>query len=192
MKKVILVVMLISTLFLFAQQFDKLKFSDPLKYGWKNHDLRMKARTDLLNRQKLLQIYQLNKQSKTKNMIKSMVFPGWGHFSAQRYTKGQVLLGLEIVMFGSSLYYYDQAREYYNKYKDENYIIDMNSYYEDTKLPLHLSQAFFALGVVVWIYSLYDTGLVTDDYNKDLWDNLMKEFHERKFEISPQGITLRF
>jgi hypothetical protein len=169
-----------------------MRFSEPDKYGWTNPELRSFAREDLFNRQKLLQIYNLNKQSSTKNVVKSLVFPGWGHFSARRYTKGQVLLGMEIILLGSSLYYYDQSREYYDKYKQATNIVEMNNYYEDTKIPLRLSQSFLTLGILVWLYTIYDTPKVTDDYNKDLWDKLIFEFHEKKLEVTLQGVTLRF
>jgi hypothetical protein len=192
MKSIVILIFVLLHSFVFAEKTEIFKFSNPDKYGWTNPDLRMQSRRELYNRQKLLQIYHLNKQSTTKNMIKSMIMPGWGHFSAQRYTKGQVLLVMEVIMLGSSLYYYDQAREYYDKYKNATNIIDINSYYEDTKIPLRLSQGFLTLGVLVWLYSLYDTPKVTDDYNKDLWDKLIFDFHDKQVQITPQGVTLRF
>lgn len=192
MKQCILLLIIIIYSFLLADNTEIMRFSEPDKYGWTNPELRSFAREDLINRQKLLQIFNLNKQSSTRNVLKSLVFPGWGHFSARRYTKGQVLLGMEIILIGSSLYYYDQSREYYDKYKKATNIVEMNDYYEDTKIPLRLSQGFLTLGVLVWLYTIYDTPKVTDDYNKDLWDKLIFEFHEKKLEVTLQGVTLRF
>jgi hypothetical protein len=192
MKPIFILFFVLFSTFLFSNSTEIFRFSEPDKYGWTNPELRIKAREDLYNRQKLLQIYHLNKQNPTKNVIKTMILPGWGHFSAHRYTKGQVLLGMEIILLGSSIYFYDQAKEYYDKYKQSTNILDINNFYEDTKIPLRLSQGFLTLGILVWIYSLYDTPKVTDEYNKDLWDKLIFEFHQKRVEVTPHGVTLRF
>lgn len=177
---------------IYAQNFNLEEFSNTDKYGWTTKEKQLRARGDLLDRQKLLQIYSLKKQSKTKNMIKSVFAPGWGHFSAKRYTKGEILLGIEIALFGSSLYFYDQAMEKYNKYKNANYVLDINKYYEDAKLPYLYAQGFFALGAAIWVYTIYDASLVTEDYNNELWDSIMEKYHDKNFQITPTGFSWRF
>jgi len=187
-----IIVFLLFIQVLYAQNFDVKKFSNIHKYGWDNNELHLEARENLFSRQKLLQIYQLNKQKSYSNVIKSAIMPGWGHFSAKNYVKGQILLATEIALFGTSLYYYDQASEYYDKYKSASNITDINDYYEKTRPPLRLSRQFLAFGVLICFYTIYDTLTVTDNYNKELWDNLILEYYEKKLQITPTGISLKF
>ena len=98
-----------------AQKFDVEKFSDPAKYNWNSSKVQLQHRNDLQQRQKLLQVYEMNKFNYRSKLIKSALVPGWTHFSAGKYAKGQVILGLEVALFVSSFYYYDQAMNYNDK-----------------------------------------------------------------------------
>jgi hypothetical protein len=88
-----------------AQRFDVEKFSNPQKYGWETPLQQLEARQDLLQRQKLLQVYEMHKFFYRDKLIKSALVPGWTHFSAGKYSKGQIILGLEVALFVSSFYY---------------------------------------------------------------------------------------
>ena len=132
-------------------------FSNPNKYGWKTPEIREMNRQYLKDRQHLLQLYEINKQDPTSNFIKSLILPGWGHFSSKSYSKGQILLGMEIAFWGTSYYFYDKAMEDYKKYKNATYIDDMNQFYLDARTPYMYSQGFFVLGMLVWVYTVFDT-----------------------------------
>jgi hypothetical protein len=175
-----------------AQEFDLDKFSNPAKYNWNDLSTRQQAQDNLLERQKLLQVYQMSHLNMATNLGKSAMIPGWGHFSAQSYTKGQILLGLEIVMVGSSLYFYDQAMESYNKYKSATQIDDIHQYYNDSLKPYRTSQVFLGMAVVVWGYTLYDTYNETEKYNANQWTKIMNEYNRNNLQISPTGISWRF
>ncbi len=175
-----------------AQRFDVEKFSDPTKYGWLNPQDHNESRSDLLKRQKLLQVYEMNKFNYRDKVIKSAIVPGWTQFAAGKYAKGQIILGLEVALFVSSFYYYDQAMNYYDKYKNADYIGDIEDYYEKTKTPWRNSQLFFGLGVMVWIYNIYDTFLVVDEYNTELWQKIYLDYHNKKLTVTPKGLTYRF
>lgn len=176
----------------YSMEFDLDKFSNPAKYGWDNTEKQRISREDLLQRQKLLQIYELKKQNPTKNMLKSIIAPGWGHFSAKRYTKGQILLTSELILMGAAFYYYNIAIDNYNKYKNATYIIDINNYYENAKVPYHFATAFFSIGAVLWVYTVFDSAVVTRSYNDDLWSSVVKKYQKKKILITPTGVTLRF
>ena len=191
-KQSITLLILLSFCWLFAEEFDIKKFSDPDKYGWGTTQKFYEARTELYNRQKLLQIYEMNKQDITKNIIKSAIAPGWGHFSAQQNTKGTILLGIEIVLLGTSYLFYDQAMYNYDKYKKSTYIGDINQYYLDAKDPYTYSQIFLGLGIAVWLYTIYDSITASEEYNQKLWDDLLQKYHQQKLQITPAGISLRF
>ena len=175
-----------------AAEFDIEKFSEPEKYGWKNHKEQLEVRGKRFEKQKLLQIYNLRKQTYVGNIIKSAIAPGWGHFVTDQPTKGLILLGSEIVLIGTSYYFFDRSMEYYNKYKNANYIANIKQYYNDANTPFTYSQIFFSLAFSVWIYSVYDSINATDVYNGNLWQKILLEEKERKLQISPTGITLRF
>jgi hypothetical protein len=193
LKKTMLIIALTClTLAAFAQRFDVEKFSNPAKYNWQTPQLQLKNRLDLQERQKLLQVYEMNKLNYRSNVIKSALVPGWTHFSAGKYAKGQIILGLEVALFVSSFYYYDQAMNYYDKYKTSDYIGDLEDYYEKTKAPWRNSQLFFGLGLMVWVYNIYDTFLVVDEYNTELWQKIYLDYHHKKLSVTPSGITYRF
>lgn len=192
MKKMIIILAILSfSVFLFSE-FDIEKFVDPDKYGWESLEKYYSDRKNFEERQKLLQIYELKKLSVSKNILKSVIAPGWGHFTAKRYTKGQILLGLEVILIGSGIYYYDQAMENYDKYKKADYIGDIEKYYTDANTRFQYSKILLGLGVVVWLYTIYDTIQVTEEYNNELWDNIYMEYYKKNLIITPTGFTLRF
>jgi len=192
MKKIILLLLIIFVKTLCAEKFDIKKFSDPNKYGWDTHEKFLSAREDLQKRNNLLQIYEIQKQKPLSNVIKSVIVPGWGHFSAKHYWKGQILLGLEIVLLGTSYLYYDQAMDIYDKYEKATYIGDIEKYYSDAKSPYNMSQVFLGLGIIVWAYNIYDTIVVTEKYNDALWEKIIFENQDTSISISPTGLSMRF
>ena len=190
-KKIIILAILSFSIFLFSE-FDIEKFVDPQKYGWDSLEKYYSDRKNIEERQKLLQIYELKKLSVSKNILKSVIAPGWGHFTAKRYTKGQILLGLEVILIGSGIYYYDKAMENYDKYKKADYIGDIEKYYTDANTPFQYSKILLGFGVVVWLYTIYDTVQVTEEYNNEIWDNIYMEYYKKNLIITPTGFTLRF
>ncbi|HHE37266.1 MAG TPA: hypothetical protein ENL20_01675 [Candidatus Cloacimonetes bacterium] len=192
MKKIFFISLLVFITVSAYAEFDIKKFSNPYKYNWDTTEKQHIYRENLMERQKLLQVYQLKKQNITTNLIKSAIAPGWGHFSARSYTKGQILLGLELAILGTSLYYYDISMEQYDKYKKATYIEDINQYYSNAKMPYIYSQGLLGLGIVIWIYTVYDTIAVTEEYNQNLWQEIFFDFQQKKISITPTGITLRF
>ncbi|MCD4829251.1 MAG: hypothetical protein K8R90_07505 [Candidatus Cloacimonetes bacterium] len=175
-----------------AQTFDIEVFSDPQKYGWNTFEQRSEAQARLLERQQLLQVFRMQRLDAATNVAKSAIAPGWGHFSAQSYTKGQVLLGIQVILLGSSFYFYDQAMENYNRYKQASQIDQMNQAYNDALEPYRFAQAFFGLFAIVWGYTLFDTYMVTEEYNAGLWNVIVEEYNRGTVQLTPTGISVRF
>jgi hypothetical protein len=153
---------------------------------------RCEARKELDTKQKLLQIYELNKQGIVTNMFKSAFAPGWGHYSSRNYTKGHAFIASEIVLFGTSFYFYNQAMDDYHNYEDSHYIGDIKQLYLDANSNYKYSQLFFSLGTIVWLYTIYDSISATQEYNQNLWIDLSNKLQSQKVTITPTGITLRF
>jgi hypothetical protein len=192
MNRYLIIIVLLFTTLLVAEEFNIEKFSNPSKYNWENMEDRFKAREYLESRQKLLQIYELNKQQIVGNMMRSAVAPGWGHYKSHDYTKGHTFLASEIVLFGTSFYFYVQAMDDYNNYEDSHYIGDIKQLYLDANSKYKYSQLFFSLGTVVWMYTIYDSISATQEYNQNYWNELTKKLHSQKVIITPTSITLRF
>ncbi|MCK9310528.1 MAG: hypothetical protein M0P99_09660, partial [Candidatus Cloacimonetes bacterium] len=99
--------LLLFALPLCAQSFDIQAFSDSTKYGWKDYQVRADYREQLYHKQSLLQIYELEAQPVNANIAKSATVPGWGQFSSKASTKGTLILSTELVLIGTSLYFWD-------------------------------------------------------------------------------------
>jgi len=192
MNKFVIFFIFFVTTFLLAEEFNIENFSDPAKYNWENMEDRFKDREERSSRQKLLQIYELNKQQIVGNMVRSAVAPGWGHYVSHDYTKGHTFLASEIVLFGTSLYFYVQAMDDYRNYENSSYIGDINQFYIDANSNYRYSQFLFSLGAVIWIYSIYDSISATEEFNQNYWNELSKQLHSKKIVITPTSITLRF
>ena len=184
--------MLVFSTILVAKEFNIEEFSNPAKYNWNNMKDRFEARGTLDQRQKLLQIYQMNKQQVVSNMLKSAIVPGWGHYLSKDYTRGHVFLASEILLIGSSLYFYSRALNDYSAYEDSHYIGDIKQFYLDANSNYKYSQIFLSLGAMVWLYSIYDSVSATHEYNQRYWNELTNHIQSQKVVITPTSITVRF
>jgi len=192
MYKYLILVMLVFSTMMAAKEFNIEEFSNQTKYNWNNMKERFDARENLDQRQKLLQIYQMNKQQVAGNMLKSAIVPGWGHYLSKDYTRGHVFLASEIILIGSSLYFYSQALNDYDTYKNSTYIGDIKQFYLDANSNYKYSQIFLSLGAVVWLYSIYDSVSATHEYNQKYWNELTNKIQSQKVVITPTSISVRF
>jgi len=192
MKKYIIFIILLAAINLNASDQFSDDFLNKDKYGWSNFDKYVKAREIKFAKQELLQMYDLEKQNTINNILKSTVAPGWGQFSTKRYLKGQLLVGAEIALIGSFLYYNDKYLTNYDEYKKANYIGDIEKFYDKANKYHLTSRTFLALGITVWLYNIFDAAISTNNYNQDIWDSLYNDYERGKIILSPNGISLRF
>ena len=190
MKKIILSLFVFSSLsFILAQSFDIDEFSNHEKYGWKDNGDRLSFRDSLLQKQQLLQIYNMKVVNPKINLLKAAAFPGWGHFSAQSITKGQVFLSINIALLGSGYYFYDKMNENYKKYENATQIDQINQYYDQALTPYKFVQIISGLYFLFWSYNIYDVSIATDRYNTFLWQQII---YNKKITITPNSIEVRF
>lgn len=168
------------------------KFTDPQKYGWMKWEDRMTYRNDLFERQKLLQIYEIDAQTISGNVLKSSVFPGWGQFNAGQYTKGQIFLAIEIGLLGASYFFYDKSQDSYQKYQEATQVDEINSYYHDAQVPYQYSLVFLTFASIVWAYNIFDVVQSTEQYNADVWQKTLKAYYSSPVRISPEGFEIKF
>lgn len=194
MNKFVFCLILLLSVFNLAAQgtFDIDAFTNPQKYGWTNWEDRLNYRQDLFERQKLLQIYEIDAQSISGNVLKSSVFPGWGQFNAKNYTKGQVFLAIEIALLGASYFFYDKSQDNFEKYKNATQIDQMNAYYHDALVPYQYSLVFLTFATVVWAYNIFDVVQTTERYNADVWEKTLKTYYNAPVQLTPEGLEIRF
>lgn len=173
-------------------RFDIEAFSDTTKYGWEDYYARADFRSELSDRQQLLHIYELESQPLTANILKSSLIPGWGQFSTKQNIKAEVILGVEILALGTSLFFYDRSMNYYRKYQNATQFNEMQDLYKQAQTPYQYSMIALALGAVVWIYNIYDVVSSTETYNAMIWDEIMQRHSGSNLQITPEGVQLRF
>ncbi|HOH98441.1 MAG TPA: hypothetical protein PL188_09090 [Candidatus Cloacimonadota bacterium] len=172
--------------------FDIQAFSDSTKYGWQNYLDRATYREDITNRQNLLQLYELEALPLRTNLIKSAVIPGWGQFSTKNNSKATIILSIELVTLLGSLYFYDQAMVNYNQYKTATQIDEINRYYSKAQTPYQYAIMLLGLATVVWGYNVFDVVISTNEYNANLWQDIMERQKSSPLQITPSGLEWRF
>ncbi len=140
----------------------------------------------------LLQKYEKNKINIGLNISKSAVIPGLGHFQTKDYLRGQILLSTEIVLAGTTYFLYDKAMDKYDQYKNSTQIDVMNQFYTEANDSFKQASLTGFLFVAVWGYNLYDTYVVSKQYNDKLWLDYVKKENEKRIKINPNGITIKF
>lgn len=175
-----------------AQDFNINTFADTLKYNWKTPEDRYNFRLDLDYRNSIMQNYDDQSINVPLNMSQSVMMPGLGHFNTKNFLRGQILLSAEIVLAGTSYMFYNKSMEKFKKYKNATQIDEINQYYTEASDLYKKSSAFTTLCVALWIYNVYDTYIVTNEYNNKLWINLVEKEKEKRFNITPTGIQINF
>jgi hypothetical protein len=187
----LLICFLILFLQLPAQGFDLNKFSNPKKYGWEDYSDRADYREDLVERQELLQLYEIRAKSISYTMAKSAIFPGWGHYSIESYSKGHTFLTGGIIVAGAGLYFYSRSQDYYKQYKDASQIDIINSNFDKAEQNYNTSMIFLAAYMILWSYNLYDSSESTERYNSNLWNSLINKQFDN-ISLTPNGIEVKF
>lgn len=192
-KTVFTLLFLILASCLLAQlQFDIESFSDSTKYGWKDWRGRGTYRAGLLERQELLQLYEMESSSIGSAIFKSALVPGFGQITSKAGTKGTIFLGAELLSLGVSLYLYDRSNYYYDQYLTASQIDEIQEYYSKAQTPRYYSLLFLGLGVVIWGYNIYDVILTTDSYNAQVWQDILQKHARKTVSLGPEGIRVRF
>lgn len=191
-RRLVLFLLLLVCQYGWAQSFDINAFSDSTKYGWQTYLERNAYRQDLLERQDLLQLYEMEANSLRDCVIKSAIAPGWGQFVNKQSTKGSVFLATELVLAGASLYFYDRSMYYYNRYLDASQVEDIESYYNAAVGPRQYSLIFLGVGALVWIYNIFDVIQGTEEYNAQVWKRVVQKHREAKINLNGNGLEIIF
>ena len=192
-KLILLLLLLLAGGVLTAQSgFDMEAFADSTKYGWKNYLDRDLYRQDLIHRQNMLQLYELEALPHRESFMKSAVVPGWGQFATKNYTKATVFLGLELAAAMGAVYFYDQSTTYYRRYKNATQIDEINDFYGKAQTPYQYSMMMLGFGAVVWAYNLYDVIVSTNEYNEKVFRDIQNRRSVSPLQLTASGLELRF
>lgn len=118
--------------------------------------------------------------------------PGWGQFSTNHNTRGQAILAAELILAGTSLYFYDKSMDYYRKYENATQIDEIEQYYKKSQQPYQYSMIFLGLASIVWAYNLFDVIQATESFNANTWERIQSDYSNRSLSVSPTGIEVRF
>ncbi len=173
-------------------EFDLKAFSDTTKYGWNDYTERDLYRQDLAERQKLMQLYDLESNNIRTSIFKSMLLPGWGQLSSKANTKGSIILGTELMALGASLYFWDRSNYYHQKYEDATQVEQIEAYYNEALKPRQYSVIALGFAGVVWAYNLFDVIQTTDEYNARVWQDIIDKYGTGPVSLAPNGIQIRF
>ena len=178
---------------LFAQlRFDIEAFSDTTKYGWADYAARADYRSELYNRQQLLHIYELESQPLTANILKSALVPGWGQFSTNAPVKAEIIIGAEVLALGTAFLFYDRSMNYYRKYQNASQVGEIEDNYKKARTANQYATLTAGLGLIVWIYNMYDVIVSTEEYNATIWQRIMERHRDSALQLTPEGVELRF
>lgn len=192
-KMMMLLLLVLMSLSLGAQiQFDIQTFSDSTKYGWQDWRDRSAYREELYDRQQLLQMYEIESSPIGSAILKSALIPGFGQITSNAGTKGTVILGSELLALSASLYFYDRSRFYYDKYLNATQVDEIQEYYSAAQNPSQYSMAFIGLAAVIWAYNIFDVILTTDEYNAQVWQEIVEQYGKKTVSMGPEGLRLKF
>ena len=172
--------------------FDISAFSDTTKYGWMDWRDRADYRDELLNRQTLLDMYELQARPIRGTLAQSLLVPGYGQIICDAVTKGSIILCSELVALGAAYLFYDRSMYYYRKYLNATQIEDITSYYNQAQNPRQYSMLFIGLGFIIWAYNIFDVIQTTDEYNAKVWQDVVEKYGSKKVTYGLDGITVRF
>lgn len=168
------------------------ELADTLKYNWNNPDERYAFRENQNLKKLLINEYDQMKINIPTNMSRSMILPGWGHFQSKNYLRGQIIMSTEIVLAGASIFMYNKSMDKYKLYKESSQIDDINQYYREANSAFKQASICTFLFSIVWVYNIYDTYKVSEQYNNHLWSDLVQKEKNKKIIVNPQGIQIKF
>ncbi len=193
MKYYMIIIFLLSISSVFCDNsINIIELADTLKYNWNSPEERYSFRENHNFKKSLIEEYNLKKINIPNNMSRSMILPGWGHFQSKNYLRGQIILSSEIILASASIFMYNKAMDKYDLYNSSTQIDNINQYYSEANSAYKQASICGFMFVIVWIYNIYDTYKVSEQYNEQLWNDLILKEKNKKVIIHPHGFQIKF
>ncbi len=94
--------------------------------------------------------------SQSESVFRSVAIPGWGQYYNEQPTKGLIIVGSEIGLFGSYLLFSRLQNNNYNDYLDSEIPKDVDAYYKKANTYRVLKNTSAGVAGIVWAFSIYD------------------------------------
>ena len=112
--------------------------------------------------------------------LRSAIYPGLGQIYLGEKNKGYFFLSLTSLSIIGAVYSWNSAEQNYNDYLERGGKND--SRYDDYRDDLTQMHIFMAVGVITWMYSIYDAYKMGNDvrYSKNFEKKTISMFVENK------------
>ena len=94
--------------------------------------------------------------------IKSAVYPGLGQFAMGETSKGYLFASIQTMAIVGTCYSWYVADQKYDEYRERGY--KYSNLYDDYEDKMTQMYVFIGIGLVNWVYSIYDAYKSGDEY----------------------------
>ena len=126
-----------------AQAGDTTGFSNTFKYNWFTPQDRYDYRENLTMRSSLINEYESSKIDVWKNMERSLILPGTGHFHTGNYVRGMVFLCSEIALATTSIYLINEGKKNHDQYQKATQIDEINRLFDKSLIFVIVFNNYF-------------------------------------------------
>ena len=106
------------------------------------------------------------KDSGTRALEKSLIFPGWGQLHEKKYVKGILFLTAELIAITGAVINNNKGNSSYNKYRSSDTVNDAVFFRDETERFDRQRNLFIAAGIGVWIINMVDIYLLRKKMKK--------------------------
>ncbi len=129
-----------------------------------------------------VKIVDLEEKNNYNLTLRSVLYPGLGQIYMGYETKGYLFATLTTFCIIGSIYSYNAASSNYNSYFEAG-CID-NGLYDDYKSRMNDMYLCVGVGLLFWIYNIYDTYKTADKYLYDADNKIKMSFYDKKIYLS--------
>jgi len=149
-------------------------------------------RDNLALRSSIIDEFERSRIDVSRNMQLSLILPGTGHLHTGNYIRGVLFLGGEIAIASTAVHFFNRGRSNYDKYKNATRIDEIERFYDAAVTSYVQASIMAGVFVGVWVWNVFDTRRVTNEYNQRLWNEMMTREQERRVVVGANGLEYRF
>lgn len=113
-------------------------------------------------------------------VLKSALCPGLGQYSTGYKSKAYLFAALTGISIIGSVYSYNEASSKYAAYEEQQY--KNSDLYSEYNVKMDQMYSFIGLGLVTWIFNIYDAYKIDKKVNSD--NSLKMSFINKKIYVS--------
>jgi hypothetical protein len=125
-------------------------------------------------------------QDQKKSIIKSFLFPGWGHLSSNNITKGVIFSSAALINLGSMIYFIIDANSKEKKYLSTTDEYNIKSSYDNYDRSYKTRNVLISSMICLYIYTQVDFLLLGGNSMSDIGMGIGKNYSD------PSGAGIAF